>query len=232
LLQEAPPPWAPRLAARCAAHAHRSLTARNQARCLTWRVGVRRPDLLGSWEGGSNVTLVRGGWQIVERRGLLLSGLRERALSERRRMTFLRLVHDSGSDPTARFEVCVANLHATQRSHEAAEAQLLRAATAATRWAGPRPLVLAGDFNLRPHASAVFDRLGSQLGLAAPTAPDAIDHILVRGLETVSLPRRWPAERRDVQVAWSGGRRRIRLSDHAPVQAVFRMPSRRSARAG
>ena len=56
------------------------------------------------------------------------------------------------------------------------------------------------------------------LGLASPTAPDSLDHLLVHGLTTVAAPQPWPSEQREI--AWRGGLR-VRLSDHAPVTATF-----------
>ncbi len=61
---------------------------------------------------------------------------------------------------------------------------VLRAARAATEFAGGAPLIFGGDLNLRPaEQPAVFERLREDFGLAAPTGPKAIDHLLVRGLE-------------------------------------------------
>ncbi|MDX6589470.1 MAG: hypothetical protein QOI84_744, partial [Solirubrobacterales bacterium] len=75
-----------------------------------------------------------------------------------------------------------------------------------------------GDLNLRPaRQPEVFDRLRDEFGLAAPTASDAIDHILVRGLEVAQPPNRWPPERRELPLEG----RALRLSDHAPVEARF-----------
>jgi hypothetical protein len=54
--------------------------------------------------------------------------------------------------------------------------------------------------------------------LAAPTAPDAIDHLLVRGLDVIERPRRLAPERRELS---EPDGRRIRLSDHAPVDGAF-----------
>jgi len=83
--------------------------------------------------------------------------------------------------------------------------------------------VLGGDFNLRPRSSRLLDDLRDRLGLTAPTAPDAIDHLLVRGLEVVEPPRAWPPRRREVPFGAGGfSALRLRLSDHAPVEAAFR----------
>ena len=85
--------------------------------------------------------------------------------------------------------LCVANLHATAHRPELAAEDVLRAAAAAAEWAGGAPLLFGGDLNLRPVESpAVFAELRERFGLAAPTAPDAIDHLLARGLEIVERP--------------------------------------------
>ncbi|HYP48667.1 MAG TPA: hypothetical protein VEQ61_08540, partial [Thermoleophilaceae bacterium] len=67
---------------------------------------------------------------------------------------------------------------------------------------------------------APFEVLRRDLGLGEPTAPDAIDHLLVRGLEVLEAPRRLAAEEREV--AGPDGLS-LRLSDHAPVIARFGM---------
>jgi endonuclease/exonuclease/phosphatase family metal-dependent hydrolase len=220
LLQEAPPAWAPMLGARCGAEVIRSLTSRNQLAFITRLIARWRPDLLGSWEGGSNMILTRPPWQMVEGsiRSILLSSLSERSLGERRRMSFVRL-RPAGSGIRG---ICVANLHASAPGRAHAERELRRAAATATAWAGQTPLVFGGDFNLRPRSSKLFEELERDFQLRGATAPDAIDHLLSRGLEVVRPTSRWPPERRELEVSWRTGRRRIRLSDHAPIEAVLR----------
>ena len=203
LLQECPPRWATPLAAACRASGHRTLTARNWLLPLTSAVARRNPDLIASWEGGSNLTLVRGE-PIVERRSLRL-----RLLPERRTMAYIRL---GGG-------VCVANLHASGRP-PLAEAEVRAAAERAVDWSGDSPLVLGGDFNLRPAATALFDELADRYGLLGATAPEAIDHILARRLEIAAAPAACPPEAREVEVDGLA----VRLSDHAPVAARFRRP--------
>jgi endonuclease/exonuclease/phosphatase family metal-dependent hydrolase len=218
LLQETPPGWVDSLAARCGAVAVKRLTSRNLFLRLTSWIARLRPDLLGAWEGGSNVALVRHPWQLVPGsvRSLLLSRLRERGLSERRWMSFVRVRNrDDGA------EVCVCNLHASARRREEAERQIRRAAEAALAWGEGAPLLLGGDFNVRPRSSRVFEELEREFGLKGATAPDAIDHLLYRGLEPLGPPVRWPPERRELVVPWGSATRRIRLSDHTPVEAEF-----------
>jgi endonuclease/exonuclease/phosphatase family metal-dependent hydrolase len=97
----------------------------------------------------------------------------------------------------------------------------MRAANAASEWAGEAPLIFGGDFNLRPAENPeVFAELRERFGLAAPTGSQAIDHLLARGLETVEPAGQWPPERREVHEDGLA----LRLSDHAPVEAVFRDP--------
>lgn len=219
LLQELPPRWAERLAIECRAVPHLVLTSRN----IPWLGRLQalaadlNPDLIASWEGGSNLTLARTERAdrpaIIERRMLRLA-LRP----ERRTMAFSRL--DCG--------LCVANLHASA-ARGAAERELPRAAAAATAWAEGAPLLLGGDFNLRPALSRhVFEALARDHGLEAPTGERVIDHLLTRGVEVLEPPRQWDPERREVPdpTASRGRRLPIRLSDHAPVEALIELPGR------
>jgi endonuclease/exonuclease/phosphatase family metal-dependent hydrolase len=207
LLQEAPPRFAEPLARACAAEHHGVLTSRNELGPLRALLARQNPDLMASGEGGSNLTLVRvpgrlGG--IAERRELEIHS----GEPERRTMAFTRTA--SG--------LCVANLHATNDRPKLASKDVLRAATAATEWAGAAPLIFGGDLNLRPAESpAIFERLEAEFGLAPPTGPQAIDHLLCRGLELLRAPTAWPPERRELPLAG----RALRLSDHAPVEARY-----------
>jgi endonuclease/exonuclease/phosphatase family metal-dependent hydrolase len=205
LLQECPPRYAEPLARACGAEAHRVLTSRNSLgvpRALAARLN---PDLIASGEGGSNLSLVREG--IVERRDLTIHEGRP----ERRAMAFTRTAPG----------VCFANLHASAHQPELATEDVLRAAVAADDWAGEAPLVFGGDLNLRPAESpALFAELRERFGLTASTGPRAIDHLLARGLDVVEPPRQWPPERREVDQDGLA----VRLSDHAPVEAVFATP--------
>jgi hypothetical protein len=204
LLQEFPPRWADRLAADCGAEAHLALTSRNSLASVRSAIARCNPDLIASSEGGSNLTLVRG-LGISERRELVI----RHRIPERRVMAFTRL----------RSGVCVANLHATNDNPPRAADEVRLAAESATGWSAERPLLFGGDFNLRPERSpAIFAELGERFGLRGATAPDAIDHLLARGLEPAEPARRWPPEAREVP--WDG--LALRLSDHAPVEALFR----------
>jgi endonuclease/exonuclease/phosphatase family metal-dependent hydrolase len=207
LLQECPPRFEAPLARACAAESHLVLTSRNSLGPLRALLARQNPDLIASGEGGSNLTLVRvpgklGG--IAERRELAI----HEGEPERRAMAFTRTA--SG--------VCVANLHATNDVPKLAVEDVLRAARAADEWAGEAPLIFGGDLNLRPAENPrIFARLEQEFGLAAPTAPRAIDHLLVRGLELLEPPTAWVPERRELPL----GGRALRLSDHAPIEARF-----------
>jgi endonuclease/exonuclease/phosphatase family metal-dependent hydrolase len=156
--------------------------------------------VIKSNEGGSNQTLVRPPWRIAETRRLTLA-----RFPERRRLLWTRVEHESGA------AVAVANLHASANRPRAAARELLRAA----EWCEDERLVFGGDLNLRPGEDpATFAQLRERFGLAAATGSDGIDHLLVRGLDVVEPPRQLASERRQVSQA-------IRLSDHAPVAAVF-----------
>jgi endonuclease/exonuclease/phosphatase family metal-dependent hydrolase len=204
LLQECPPRWCDPLAAACRAVAQRSLTSRNWLGPVQSFVARRNPDLVGSWEGGSNLTLARGpgGPSLLNRRDLVL-----RRRPERRTMAYAEL--DCG--------VCVANLHASTVPR-LAEEELRRAAATAVEWSGDRPLIVGGDFNVRPRRTRLFEDLAERFGLAVATAPDSIDHLLARRLDVVAPPAAWPHEERELPYEGL----RLRLSDHAPVAATFR----------
>lgn len=205
LLQECPPRWVRRLARDCGAKAHRSLTARNWLLPLTSVLASINTDLLGSSEGGSNAILVRGAANGIDERRRTTIRL---ARPERRTMAFARLG----------VGVCVTCLHAST-SPPRAEVELLRAAEAAVEWAAGSPLVFGGDFNVRPHSSGVYDELAERFGLRAPTAPDAIDHLLTLGAEVKEPPATWPDEKRELPEDGL----RLRLSDHAPVEMAIRI---------
>jgi endonuclease/exonuclease/phosphatase family metal-dependent hydrolase len=207
LLQECPPRFAEPLARACSAEAHRVLTSRNGLGALRAAAARLNPDLIASGEGGSNLTLVRRGGalgEIVERRELAIHEGRP----ERRAMALTRTA--SGA--------CVANLHATSNVPPMAVADVLLAARAADEFAGEAPLLFGGDLNLRPRQNPeLFAELAERHGLSAPTDPDAIDHLLARGMVPTATPAPWPPERRELSEAGLA----LRLSDHAPVEARF-----------
>jgi endonuclease/exonuclease/phosphatase family metal-dependent hydrolase len=208
LLQEAPPRWFAALAARTRSSGVLVLTSRNWLPALQARLADLNPDLIASGEGGSNQVLVRHPGRVLEHRRVPLA-----FWPERRRMQWARL-------DLRRFgRVCVASLHASAGRPGQAGGEVVAAAEVATQLSGDDPLILGGDFNLRPAIQPEpFATLRERFGLVEPTAPRAIDHLLARGLRTVERPRRLAPEEREVDDT-SG--LRIRLSDHAPVVAEF-----------
>jgi endonuclease/exonuclease/phosphatase family metal-dependent hydrolase len=209
LLQEAPPRWLRPLAHRAHASGALALTSRNLLPAMRGRLADRNPDLLASNEGGSNQLLVRHPGRIVAVRRLTLT-----RRPERRRMLLARLDTPFG-------RLCVANLHATAGIPEAAAREVEEAAACAVEWTRGEPLLFGGDLNLRPRREPEpFARLRERFSLCCPTALDAIDHLLARGLSVIEPPRRLAPEEREL----SGPRGlRLRLSDHAPVIGVFGM---------
>jgi len=213
LLQEAPPRWSAELARRTRSHGLRVLTSRNCLLPLQALAADLNPDLIASSEGGSNQILVRHPGRIVEHRRLTLAWR-----PEQRRMQWARIALGDG--------LClgVANLHASAGLPGLASVEVVRAAEAAVEWSGADPLVFGGDLNLRPKRNpSPFETLRERFGLNEPTAPDAIDHLLVRGLAIEEAPRRLAPERRELT---ERDRLRVRLSDHAPVVATLASVSR------
>jgi endonuclease/exonuclease/phosphatase (EEP) superfamily protein YafD len=187
------------------------LTSRNSLGPLRAAAARLNPDLIASGEGGSNLTLVRADGPlgpIVERRELAI----HEGKPERRAMAFTRT--DSG--------LCIANLHATNDQPPLAAADVLKAAQAATGWAGGEPLLFGGDLNLRPKQNPdVFEELRECFGLRGTTGPQAIDHLVSRGLEVTDPATAWPPERQELR----RGSRALRLSDHTPIAARFTAPA-------
>ena len=193
LLQEAPPRWHDALARELHAQSAMTLTSRNSAAPVRAWIADRWPNVIKSNEGGSNQLLVRDPFRIEETRELTIA-----RLPERRRMLWARL-----SGPAS---LAVANVHGSVDSVGGASGQILRAAAQAVEWSGELPLLFGGDLNLRPARQPdVFEELAKRFGLARPTAPDSIDHLLARRVDIVESPRRGPA---------------LRLSDHAYVAAT------------
>jgi endonuclease/exonuclease/phosphatase family metal-dependent hydrolase len=176
LLQEVPPWWPAVLADRLDVGQRSALTSRNALLPLRRAIAVRWPDVIKSNGGGANAILVRGD-EIFSHRKRLLSPLPER-----------RWVHGVW---LKRSSVWVANLHGGGPTRDA-----VRAARSVLEWAGPdTPAVLGGDFNIRHPLLDGFEYAGGH----------SVDHVLVRGLQPVS-----------VEVLDRG-----RLSDHAPVRVTI-----------
>jgi endonuclease/exonuclease/phosphatase family metal-dependent hydrolase len=208
MLQEAPPLWFGTFGRRARSNGVRVLTSRNVLPPLQRAAADLNPDLIASWEGGSNQLFARAPGRILEHRTMTLT-----RRPERRRMVWARLRLPGGET------VCFANLHASAGLPERATGELLAAAASAVEWSASDPLVFGGDTNVRPARDPqVFDELRERFGLGDPTGPHAIDHILARGLEIEERPRRLPPDGRELP---DRDGLRLRLSDHAPVIARF-----------
>lgn len=210
LLQEAPPRWLEPLGRRCGASGALALTSRNFLSPLRAALARRNPDLIASNEGGSNMVLVRAPWRMEDTERFVLA-----TRPERRTLLLARAVSPLGR------RVAAACMHLSVPATGQGHAEVIKAAEHATAFAAGDPLVFGGDLNLRPrqHAAA-FDELRERFGLAAPTAPRSIDHILEAGLD-VAEPTH--ALRDSEREAEGPKGLRIRLSDHAPVAATFSM---------
>jgi len=210
LLQEAPPRWLEALALRSQASAALGLTSRNWLAPARRAMASRNPDLIASNDGGSNMVLVRspGAIAAVERVTL--------ARRPERRAMLMSRVRLPGGEPLA-----VASMHLSVPETGQSAGELMRAAERAVQFAGDLPLLLGGDLNLRQaEVPEAFEEVRERFGLTGPTAPRAIDHLLVRGLDAVSAPVALAAARRELS---EPGGLALRLSDHAPVTASFRM---------
>jgi endonuclease/exonuclease/phosphatase family metal-dependent hydrolase len=183
LLQEVPPWWPPALARACDAEARAAPTSRNALPAVRHRLAERWPDVMKSNGGGANAILVRAGdGRIVDDRRLLLRRWPER-----------RVCHAVALDDGT----WCANLHAQVHSPPRARADIERAAAATLAWAGGGPVLLGGDFNVRPPSAQGFRWLGGH----------GVDHVLGRGV-TADAPAEVPDRRT--------------LSDHAPVIVTVR----------
>lgn len=205
LLQEVPVSWLGELARKTGAIGRFALTSRNWMSPVTAPIWSRRPHLVGSWEGGSNLILVRRGRNVRPgRTGAFTLRLRP----ERRRLQFVGL--EDGP--------IVFNLHASTGSSRASE-DVMRAAAIAGGEASGRPIVFGGDLNVRPRsAPGLFELLAGDHDLKLPDGadPGSIDQVLGSGADpgTVEVLRPELREFRDDETGLVA-----RLSDHDPVMA-------------
>ncbi len=210
LLQEVPPRWLRDLERATGASGDRVLTSRNSFAPIRAAIAEWNPDLIRSNEGGSNMLLVRPPARVVATRTACLA-----ARPERRVLSMARLERADGRG------LVVANGHLSVPATGRGAEEALRAAELAVEWAAGDPVVLGGDLNLRAtqHAAA-FDALRERYGLAPPTAAGSLDHLLGRAVELVEPPVALPPAAREID---GPGELAIRLSDHAPVTAAFRV---------
>lgn len=201
LLQECPPRWRRSLERSCGAESFEARTSRNWFGPLSGALAKRRPDLIASWEGGSNLILTRGAaGGIVASESVMLT-----RVPERRRLALART--DCG--------LVVGCLHLSTDRQRALRESLL-AATATDGWARGAPALLGGDFNLRTGESSAYETL-ALLGFEGAIS-GSIDQLLVSGAGSEPAMR-WREVEREVIVDDLA----LRLSDHAPVSRVIHL---------
>ena len=194
-------------------------------------LGAHNPDVWRTHEGNANVLLVGDGWRIdggsvrklrlnpplVMARAARRARLgRSETLSwaaESRRLIAASIVGPGGE------RILAACTHCTT-SQRVAHVEILRARNHLVDWAGDLPILFGGDLNVGPDHPAV-DLLTHE-GFEERVPGVGIDHIFTRGLVQVS-GRRWRPQERDLHVRLRGGVGRIRLSDHDPVEGLYRL---------
>ena len=185
----------------------RSLTSRNWLAPSAASLARRNPDLLGSWEGGSNLTLRPGPARGRPARTGASSSCAAGPSAAR------------WPSPGSTRGLCVANLHAstTPPARRGGAAPRRRGGG---RLGRRRPADPGRRLQPAPSPDApLFEELARAASASArPTGPDSIDHLLARGLEIVDPPTRLAA--RGARGALRGPA--MRLSDHAPVEAPVR----------
>ena len=206
---------------------------------LRGKLGARNPDLWRTHEGTANVVLIRPPWEIVpggvwtvrhnppafvtrHARELRL-GPREAMhwLLEPRRLVAVRVRHPSGLTATVVSLHCHGSLVWDVIGREVRRI-LPRVLD---RVPDDEPVFMAGDYNAaHDHHPAM--RALSAAGLAEPTLPElGLDHIFHRNAEVVTPPHTLPRALRELQHRWKDTDRIVLLSDHDPVEAVYRLPA-------
>lgn len=228
-LQEVPPAEAARLADLAGMRAAWvALPPRVGPTALRGALARRNPDLWRTHEGAVNAILVGAGLRIepasvrllrLNPLGRVMDAVRTGAVTrraafdwawERRGAVLCRIRDAAGRTAWA----CSVHLHTAP---EAAAREIERLASWLRSETIGGPLVVAGDLNLAPGDPALAPLIAE--GLRPVAVPGGgIDQILVRGL-TGSDARRWSAGERDLTIRWRGAVRRIRVSDHDPVEA-------------
>jgi len=205
-------------------------------------LAAANPDLWRGHEGNANVLLLSPRLTVEEGSArsvrlnpvrTILGAAREldlewgellHYLPEPRRLVVARVQLPGGG------RVAVGCTHCHNARHPVVVGrEILRAAAAVGAAAGAGPAVLAGDLNVRPSHPALAELGGLGWDGSAPVAGMGIDRILHRGVVVEDPVRRMDPTERDAGVWWRGRERRVRLSDHDPVIATFRLPPTASA---
>ncbi len=240
-LQEVPPLSVEHLArATGMSQAHSVMPPRIGSTRLRGRLAARNPDLWRTMEGTANVLLVAEPWRIVPGGAWIVRHnpagfvartarslrLRPREalhwLLEPRTLVCARIRHPCGRTLTA----VSLHLHNSlvwdliAREAERVVPLILE------RVPPDEPLIVAGDLNAAGSRHPAI-RAFTGAGLSEDTTDELmLDHILHRNLEVDEPPRPLPRSIREVAVTWRGQRRTVLLSDHDPVEAVYRLRPR------
>lgn len=238
-LQEVSPQAVDRLAQRTGRRAARSLMRPliGPTRLRGW-LADRNPDLWRTHEGTANVILVDPDWDIEDewtvrhnpacfalRMGRRLTlGWRERLhwLLEPRRCVVARCRHRHSESV-----VTVVSLHC----HNSLDWSVIAAEVARVlpkvvdRMPDGEPVIVAGDFNAAGAHHPALEVMHSA-GFTEDSTDDLdLDHIFHRGLDVLVPPRALRRSVRTLRVMRGDTRRSVLLSDHDPVEAVYRIPS-------
>jgi endonuclease/exonuclease/phosphatase (EEP) superfamily protein YafD len=137
---------------------------------------------------------------------------------EPRRLVAARLRHPSGRTLTVASMHCHNSLVWELIAHE-----VRRVVPKVLERVPPdEPVLVAGDLNAAGRAHPAIVAL-QDLGLAEQTIDELVlDHIFHRHLEDVVPPRALDTDVREVPITWNGKPRRVVLSDHDLVEAVYR----------
>ena len=219
LLQEAPPRWFGELERRTGSSGARVLTSRNVLPPLQRLLAEANPDLIASWEGGSNQLLVRAPGRVVEQR-------------EPDAHTATRAPADAvGAHSAAGRGDVVLREPARVRgpAPEGDRTRCLAAAAAAVEWSEADPLVFGGDLNLRPARHPARVRRAAR----APSASASRQGPTRSTTCSLGASRSWSGRggcpQRSASCSEPDGRR-LRPSDHAPVVAHWEVGSPRAGR--
>lgn len=236
-LQEVPPLGVARLAEATGMTAARALMAPLIGpTTLRGRLAARNPDLWQTHEGTANVLLIAPEWQIVpggvwtvrhnppgfvvrNARALRL-GAREALhwVLEPRRLVAARIRHPSGRTLT------VASMHChNSLVWELIAREVRRAVPKILERVPPdEPVIVAGDLNAAGRQHPAILAL-EEMGLAEQTVDDLVlDHVFHRQLEVVQPPRMLATDLRELPLTRAGCSRLVLLSDHDPVEGVYR----------
>ena len=192
--------------------AARPLLPRSLAR---WVTALNQGLFRSLFTGQGNALLIEPGLRLLARSSIVLNPHSFRRRHELPVATRLAWARERRVCQAARLALpddrtlTVANFHATKYSRDPrpAEGEVVRAAVFLDAVAEPTDVVvLAGDFNLTPARSRVYDELA---GWGFSTPGPGIDHVLVRGAAS-GAERHWPEDRRRIG--------NVLVSDHAPLE--------------